>query len=359
MFDAAAPEGQGSDHIAHGLARRQALVSLAALPLAFTASGSAEIRQYETAKNLFLSRCAASITACWHLLRGSDLSMVDQMLSTYLKPLEGIAHQQLKCQRAAAGLASQAHRICGIIALHCNQLRVRERHCKRALYYATVASDPSSQASALISLASTYFYRSDPGQAVAVYERACALEAEMPPLQRSRIYAELSVVYGQLNREQDAVRSAGLAEELYPDEPEQDPSFLYAEFTPASLTLEQGLAYVALAEQYPARGYQRKAADVFDGLSNARTVTVPDRIRFEIVNSQAKAAILLDDLDAFEAYLHQGIDGAVTLGSRQRLREIRLAWEDARMKWPSERRISALSERLQLPSPDDGQEMQS
>ena len=55
----------------------------------------------------------------------------------------------------------------------------------------------------------------------------------LPALQRSRVHAELAVVYGQLGREQDAIRAAGQAEELYPDDPQDDPSFLYAEFTPA------------------------------------------------------------------------------------------------------------------------------
>ena len=251
MFDATAPEGEHSVGALHALSRRQALVTLAALPLTLGPSGttSAGTPGTAAATEFFLSRCAASLTACWHLLRGSDLPTVDQMLSTYLLALEGAAQQESRYQRAAARLASQAHRICGIVALHRNQLRVREHHCKRALYYATVASDTSSQASALISLASTYFYSSDPAQAAVIYEQASDLEADMPPLQRSRVYAELSVVYGQLRREQDAIRSARLAEQLYPDYPEQDRSFLYAEFTPASLTLEHGLAYVALADR--------------------------------------------------------------------------------------------------------------
>ncbi len=269
------------------------------------------------------------------------------MLSTYLLALEGAAQQESRYQRAAARLASQAHRICGIVALHRNQLRVREHHCKRALYYATVASDTSSQASALISLASTYFYSSDPAQAAVIYEQASDLEADMPPLQRSRVYAELSVVYGQLRREQDAIRSARLAEQLYPDYPEQDRSFLYAEFTPASLTLEHGLAYVALADQYPGRGYQNKAADTFARIEQM-TSAVPDRIRLEIINHQATTAVLLNDLDAFETYISRAFAGVVLLPSKQRQREIRTAWHRAAETWPRERRLKALSEGLKL-----------
>jgi len=155
------------------------------------------------------------------------------------------------------------------------------------------------------------------------------------------------VVYGQLGREQDAIRAAGQAEELYPDDPQDDPSFLYAEFTPASLTLERGLAYVALAEQFPGRGYQQKAAGIF-GQAQASYMGSPDRIRFEIVNHQASTAVLLGDLDAFETYMTRGRDGASQLGSRQRLKEMRMIWDRAITRWPGDQRLKALGDSLLL-----------
>jgi tetratricopeptide (TPR) repeat protein len=351
MFDAAAPDRDEVGYAAHAFGRRQALVTLAALPMALITANqllSTETRSADAGRDLFLSRCAASVTACWHLLRGSDLATIDRVLSGYLLPLEGVARQHSRYQRAAAALVSQAHRISGITALHRNKLSVRERHCKQAVYYAEIAGDPHSKAAALISLASTYFYMSDPTQAAHVYEQAFALEASMPTLQRSRVYAELSVVYGQVGRVREALRSADQAEEVYPDRPERDPSFLYAEFTPASLTLEKGLAYLALAEQFPARGYQRKAADIFSRINDNDSMAVPDRIRFEIANNQARTAVLLDDIDAFETYLTLGLEGAVRLGSRQRHQEAKVAWQRASEKWPHERRVKEFSGRLQL-----------
>jgi tetratricopeptide (TPR) repeat protein len=349
MSDAAMPHDQHQLRALHALSRRQALMTLAALPAAL-------VRPVTTTRisisgaggpELFLARCAASLASCWHLLRGSDLPGVEQLLSAYLLPLEAAARRRSRYQPAAARLATQAHRICGILALHRNQLPVRERYCKRALQYASVASDASSHASALISLASTYFYASDPLQAAAVYEQAFSHGAALPALQRSRVHAELAVVYGQLGREQEAIRAAGQAEELYPDDPQDDPSFLYAEFTPASLTLERGLAYVALAEQFPGRGYQQKAAAIF-GQAQADRTGSPDRIRFEIVNHQANTAVLLGDLDAFQTYMTLGRDGASQLGSRQRLKEMRMIWDRAITRWPGEQRLKALGDSLLL-----------
>ena len=87
---------------------------------------------------------------------------VEQLLSGYLVPLEAVARRPSPQRQAAAVLAAQAHRIGGIVALHRNQLPVREARCRRALQFAEIACDASSHASALISLASTYFYAADP-----------------------------------------------------------------------------------------------------------------------------------------------------------------------------------------------------
>lgn len=344
MFDATAPEDRDPVRV---VSRRQALVALAALPAMFAASAGVAGSRPAAATDRFLSQCAASLTACWHLLKGCDLHVIDRMVSSYLLELDGIARQQSAHQQAAARLASQAHRICGIIALHRNQLAVRERHCKQAFYYAQAASDVNCQAAALVSLASTFFYRGDPARAASVYERALSYgQPGLTPLQYSRVHAELAAVYGQLGREQDALRSVSMAEQWYPNDPDQDRSFLYAEFTRGSLALELGLAYAALAERYPGRRYQRKAADVFALVEQAEPGAVPDRIRFEIANHQARTAVLLNDFEAFETHMYRGIDGVIQLESRQRQRELHAAWKQAAEAWPGERRLDALGQRL-------------
>jgi tetratricopeptide (TPR) repeat protein len=301
MFDAVKPDGPHSAELFHALSRRQALVTLAALPVSLDASiaPAASALGVAVATEAFLSRCAASLAACWHLLGGADLAAVDQIVSAYIIGLEGVAGRQSAYQLGAARLASQAHRICGIIALHRDQLRAREIHCKQALFYATIASDASSRISALISLASTYFYSYDPARAAAVYEKVFELESDIPPLQRSRVHAELSVVYGQLGRE------------------------------------------------YPSRNYARRAADIFAHLGNT-TSAVPDRIRYEIINHQAATAVHLNDLEAFESFMASAFDGVAILGSMQRRKEAQGAWQLADQRWPRERRIKALSERACL-----------
>ncbi len=266
----------------HDISRRQALITIAALPLMIGSSSESLTTRATT--ELFLARCAASLTACWHLLRGSNLDAIENVLSAYLLKLETITKRTAAYRDTAARLASQGHRISGILALHRSQLRMREHHCRQALYYASATSDLSTRASALISLASTYFYDSKPTRAASILEHALAFESDLSPLQRSRVHAELAVVLGQLGREGDARRSADLAQELYPKFPEQDASYLYAEFTQASLALERGLSYLALAERFPDRSYPHSAADVFSRAEYVMGTAMPDRIRFEIIN---------------------------------------------------------------------------
>ena len=349
MFDTSAPRPDSPHYSVYATSRRQTLMTVAALPLAFATNVlSSDTRSLSAARESFLSQCGASITVCWYLLRGNDLDAVDEVMSGYLIPLESIARQISKHQRVGAILASQTHRIRGIVSLHRHQIGMREYHCKQAYHYATVAEDAASQASALVSLASTYFYSSRPEQATSVYERALSLEDQLSHLQRSRIYAELSVVYGQLDRVEDAIRSTELAGRLYPDDPEDDPSYLYAEFTPASLVLERGLAFLALAEHHHGSRYEYKAEETLSSMDQSKTLGVPHRIRFEIVNHLAHASVLLGDVEAFESYIRRGIDGARMLGSRQRESEARAALRRASQKWPNERRIKKVSEIFQI-----------
>src|SRR6266545_3450392 len=66
----------------------------------------------------------------------------------------------------------------------------------------------------------------------------------------------------------------------------------------------------------------------------------------KIINHQAKAAVLLNDLDAFEAYFQCAVEGVAQLGSKQRQREIEIAWRRACANWPGEQRVQALAEQF-------------
>ncbi len=341
MFDEVKPQ---DDSQAYTLSRRQALVAIAALPVALLSSiqqGQASALMIEE----LLSRCAASITAGWHLLKGSELYTVERMLSTYLPALVTLTQQSSKYQRTAANLVTQGYRLRGIVALHQNDLRAREMCCQQALYYSEIAEHPSLLVSALISLASTFYYSQDPTKAALIYQKALTYKKEIPPLQLARLYAELAVVCAQMRREQEALAYLDLAHNLFPEHPENDPSFLYAEFTPSSMYLEEGLTFLALTQYYPDREYGQKAWDVFARVEVPQPKSiVPERIRFEIINHQAETALALKNQELFRTYLEKGIRGANTLSSKQRRREAVETYKQARVVWSNDSRIKELAD---------------
>src|SRR6266568_3012393 len=272
-------------------------------------------------------------------------SVVEHMVSAYLPTLVQLAQQPSRYQKTAARLATQGYRLKGIVALHQNNLQARESYCQRALGYSEIAEDPSLLVSALISLASTFYYWSDPTKASHIYQKALLYMEHIPPLQRSRLSVELAVVYAQRGQEQEALRYLKLAQQVYPEHPENDPSFLYAEFSPASLFLEEGLTFLALTEHYPDREYDQKAWDTFAQVEEQQSKSlVPARILFEITNQQAETALALRDQELFRTYLEKGIQGAHALNSKQRRREAVKAYKQAQIIWPHELRIKELAE---------------
>jgi hypothetical protein len=71
-------------------------------------------------------------------------------VSAYLLALAALARQPSVHQAEAARLASQAHRVLGLVALHRMQFRTVDHHYRQALQYADIAGDPSLQASVLL-----------------------------------------------------------------------------------------------------------------------------------------------------------------------------------------------------------------
>lgn len=326
------------------LSRRDALVMIAGLPLALLIKAPSESMTTAFAEE-FLTQCVASMTACWHLIRGNQLSVVQEVLHAYLPTLEILAQQSSKHQSIASNLAAQGYRINGILALHRNNLREREACCQQAIQYSEIAGDPGLLVSAFISLASTFYYCQNPVKAAKIYQQALLYQSDISPLLLARVYVELAVVYAQQKQQQEALRYMHLAQELYPEYPEADPSFLYAEFSPSSMILEEGLTHLALAHHYSDGRYPQQTWDAFARIEKLAIHTpIPERIRIEIINHQATTALVLKDMDAFCNRLEQGIDGAKRLGSEKRLQEAIKVYKNARKIWPHEIRVRELAD---------------
>jgi hypothetical protein len=63
------------------ISRRQLFIDVASLPIAYALSGGTKQWSALQTQEEFLPCCAASISACWHLLRGSDFAIAEEILT--------------------------------------------------------------------------------------------------------------------------------------------------------------------------------------------------------------------------------------------------------------------------------------
>jgi tetratricopeptide (TPR) repeat protein len=337
MFDEAKKAYTDETYI---LSRRQALIEIATFPTMLLASlqqGRLPRLIYEE----FLPQCAASITACWYLLRGQEFFLAEKVLSRYLPVLADIVHHSSVYKKAAASLATQGYRLMGCCALHHNDIAAMYVYFKRAVDYSEIMEDSQLFTAALISLA---YYDPDPVHATQIYQRGLPFLKELSPLLRSRLYSLLAVASAQQQREQEALDYLSLAQKTYPDKPEDDPSFLYAEFSPSSRIMEEGRTYLALAQHLSADQHAYQAREVFAHTEHNPLLGGSERIRIEVVNHQTEVSLALHDLDAFCHYLELGIEGARYLKSEKRRQEARSSYRKAQRLWSDERRIQVLAD---------------
>jgi len=325
---------------AYTLSRRQLLITLSALPSALLFAllqGWFSAGQIE----LFLGRCAASLAACWQLMRGSEYSLVEDLLSSYLSLLVTLAQDPASKYRCvAASLTTQAYRLKGILALHRNNARDRNECFNQAIYYAELSQNPGLLVAALISAG---YHKTNPIEANKLYQRALVYEKVISPLQLSRLYAQMSVVYAQQNQDAEALHYLDNAQKIYPEIPENDPCFVYAEFSPSSLVLEKGRMYLTLAHQQQDTRYSKQAWDTFVSVEEEHAKHVgSERIRYEIVNYKAETALVMGERDLCCDYIELGARGAELLKSAKRRNEVIVTRNKALKVWQQDSRVQGL-----------------
>lgn len=342
MFDAVRPSGDGERE--YGPSRRQVLVTLLALPVALSPTLQVGGVSEPLVRRL-LAQCGTSITAAWHLLRESDLAIVEQHVSGYVLALAALAHRRSAHQQEAARLASQAYRVLQIVALHRRQFRLVEEHLRRAVHYAGIAGDVGLQASALLAAGGVaLFYRDDPSGAAESHQRLLRLEARLTSLQRARLHSQLAIEMAARGDEHEAARHLGQAEGAFPLAATDDPAFARQDYSPGQFVLHRGLAHLSLARRLPAGRHREAASATFDEAQSLVGDAMADRIRVEIVNHQAATALEMRDLEAVVSHLDSGVQGARRLGSALRLHEATTTWRRAMAAWPNEPRVAALRE---------------
>jgi transcriptional regulator with XRE-family HTH domain len=321
------------------LSRRQALTALACLPLSLFL-GTRYDQMPSVVVEEILPRCAASITACWHLSRGSELAVIELAISSYLPFIKTLAQAPSPYQQTAAALAAQSCMLCAILALHRLDLQSREKYARQALHYSRIAQERNLESAALMYLGYSDGYARRPEQAIMTFENALSLsEASSPlsPLLLSDISMGLAEAYAQCQQEELAVKAITLARHSFPVYPELDPSFLYADCGLSSLYTYEGKMHLNL-------GQAKEAQQAFAQIERVQSgMSFSERNRTVRVIYQAQAALGLGDLEMCCAYLEEGRKGAVVLDSRRMSSDIFEVYLLAQERWPSEQRVRTLA----------------
>ncbi len=324
------------------VSRRQVLVSLATLAIGFLASGRYEHQSSLFAEE-FLPRCAAGIIACQQLMKGRDFFQAEQILTHYCSALEPLMQPPSKYQQMAAYLMLQCDNALRTLASHRLQWDKSEQYGRHAIRFSLLAKNQQVRTVVLVGQASNYFNRVKPAEALDTYQQAFPLLNQVSPLIQSSFYVKRAAAYALQGQAQQARADLKQAQACFPDYPEKDSGFLYADFGLPSLFLWEGLTHLELARHGDAS--PQEAWDAFAQVEGTDPrMIVSERNRIEIVNYQTQAAILLGDMDRFCTYLQRGIEGAKTLSSVRRRQEALDNYRLARERWPHETKVSDMAE---------------
>ncbi|MGB8345203.1 MAG: hypothetical protein WCD86_09985, partial [Ktedonobacteraceae bacterium] len=245
-------------------------------------------------------------------------------------------------QQQAAHLASQAYLLATIVADHWRKLDQMEAYSRAARRYGQLASDPNLEASALARLAVKFDYEGRDLLALRAYQEAVALPdfEHVTPLLQGRIYAGLAGTHSYCVQEQEAFRYLGMAKEIYPLRPEDDPSYHFAYSGANTLLLWEGLVY-----KHTGR-YQR-AQDVF--LQHGTMIPQPglrEANRAEFLNYVASVTVLQGDLEASSLYLEAAEEVAWSIGHVQRYAEVSETLRSMQLLWPREPAVKRLHDKM-------------
>lgn len=343
MLEESIPPGAQEEH---RISRRQALITIAALPTTMLLWKSGNVAAGPDPAE-FLPQCAASVTACWHLLKGDGLVAVEHILPKFVPTLTDLALHPSAYQQEAGYLGAQANILQAILAMHQLNVVGRERYCRAAIKCGRASGDNRLTAAALMYLGYTYSfcYRPQkPDLAIQAFLDGLKVLGSEESLIRSDIAMGLAEAYAQCRNEHEALHYMTIAQDAFPIYPESDQSYVYAECGLNTLYQWEGKMYLELAGVYDGRGYQQSAWDAI--ARSAGTLSVSERSTNETIIYQADAARLLGDLRAYTGFLQDGAQMALTLGSQKRYTEAYEAYQRTPEKWRAEPQIKILEKEV-------------
>lgn len=243
--------------------------------------------------------------------------------------------------KPAARVASLAQQLACELATDREDFGAAQQAVQQALRFAQIAEDRSLQVASLIGLANLGFHRKQSTIARCAYERAISLfDESVTPLLQGRTYAGAAEVYAMRGEMQEALRAMGLAYEVYPLCPEDDPAYPYMHASRYAL-------YVFGDTQPRLFLNQPKEAEhaliSLEKEQNTDALNEPVTM-LDLLYYKAESQYQQGELEASSEALESAGLLAKQLGSRLYFGKLVETYETMRAKWPHEHRIATLAD---------------
>ena len=286
-----------------------------------------------------LSICSVSIPILWRLFFDGQLSEVQLVLPNYISRLALLTRQPSASQQQAADLESKAHQLACMLRLQEQDYGTALLHVDQALQCADIADDVNLKVASLIRKALVYRYihlhlRKYPHRMLEVYQEAAQHASFVSPLLQGRVYTGLAEAHSQMKQEYEARHALEIAYKIFPEQPQNDPNFSSTHFKlPEKF---EAIMYLNLQQA-------RNAWIHLEEVDHVVPMTVvPDRIELSL--DQAKASLLLEDLEQCCKYLEFAATSATTFGSHLRAHEAHSIYRQMPIKWSDEQHVKALAD---------------
>lgn len=335
-------DAMNTDNKNYQITRREALCSLAALPLITfglnTPGKTVPPAQYGNV----LAQCAASIEACWELTQSSDASDIVfafKNVSKYLPILKSIVNNSSQHRKEAANLTAHYAILKTILGWHHKGLTEAIHYAKEAVVYSQEAEDISLQLSAYSKLAWAYLYDKKYKLALETAQEAqFLLEQTTTPLPsciQSGTYSTLALMQVKNGRAADS--TLGKVTEIDPG----DKTCAFMEFTRSDLPREVGLIHYYRGDQIKATESLEK---IIDPVTLVAKIPAERRGRIEVFNTMALSVLKSKDRDMEKTvqFWMVAIEEARALQSTWGFNEALATYELMEVAWPGEQRIAEL-----------------
>ena len=278
------------------------------------------------------------LEGCWELSQGSNLKAAETLLWSHLPKVTEIELSFPEYQQKAASLAAQGYILAASLVGHYNgDLCSRQRFSEQALTYAQRVQDPNLFVAALRALGVTFDYQRRPIKALHIYQQALPFLDQVSPLLHARMCAVLAGAYAKIGQKEEAFNFLGQAYNTFPEIPQSDPSFLYADADYFTLIIWDGAVHLDNQQPEQALAIFLRAGETF-----SQKKELPKRIQSELLIYQTRAFIMLKNLEAASMYLTEAIKEASAIQSEIRYQQAHELFSQLQIIWPHEPYICAL-----------------